>query len=139
MFAMRVDESTANNNYGLSVLIAFSSGVWLLLSIPWFLMEKKRPGMQVHGSILVAGVSQLWYAVTQIWQLRQSFCYLIGYFLLGDSLNTIVTVIGTLQNAVVTYNTLELTYLLLVGIAAQAVGIGAFCKLSWIFLRVKLC
>ena len=136
---MRVDESTANNNYGLSVLIAFSSGVWLLLSIPWFFMEKKRPGMHVDGSILVAGVSQLWYAVTQIWKLRQSFCYLIGYFLLGDSLNTIVTVIGTLQNAVVTYNTLELTYLLLVGIAAQAVGIGAFCKFSWICLPVKLC
>ena len=56
-------------------------------------------------------------------------------FLLGDSLNTIVTVIGTLQNAVVTYNTLELTYLLLVGIAAQAVGIGGFCKSDWI----KLC
>ncbi|KAG9548069.1 hypothetical protein KCU97_g20530, partial [Aureobasidium melanogenum] len=117
MFAMHVDDSTANNNYGLSVLIAFSSGVWLLLSLPWFFMEKKRPGMQTNSSILVAGVSQLWYAVTQIWQLRQSFCYLIGYFLLGDSLNTIVTVIGTLQNAVVTYNTLELTYLLLVGIA----------------------
>lgn len=49
-----------------------------------------------------------------------------GYFLLGDSLNTTVTVIGTLQNAVVTYNTLELTYLLLVGIAAQAVGIYSF-------------
>ncbi|KAG9894209.1 hypothetical protein KCU94_g12306, partial [Aureobasidium melanogenum] len=126
MFAMHVDDSTANNNYGLSVLIAFSSGVWLLLSLPWFFMEKKRPGMQAESSILVAGVSQLWYAVTQIWQLRQSFCYLIGYFLLGDSLNTIVTVIGTLQNAVVTYNTLELTYLLLVGIAAQALGIGAF-------------
>ncbi|KAG9524175.1 hypothetical protein KCV07_g2007, partial [Aureobasidium melanogenum] len=126
MFAMHVDDSTANNNYGLSVLIAFSSGVWLLLSLPWFFMEKKRPGMQADSSILVAGVSQLWYAVTQIWQLRQSFCYLIGYFLLGDSLNTIVTVIGTLQNAVVTYNTLELTYLLLVGIAAQALGIGAF-------------
>ncbi|KAH0353116.1 hypothetical protein KCU81_g1815, partial [Aureobasidium melanogenum] len=126
MFAMHVDDSTANNNYGLSVLIAFSSGVWLLLSLPWFFMEKKRPGMQTEGSILIAGVSQLWYAVTQIWQLRQSFCYLIGYFLLGDSLNTIVTVIGTLQNAVVTYNTLELTYLLLVGIAAQALGIGAF-------------
>ncbi|KAG9886748.1 hypothetical protein KCU94_g17024, partial [Aureobasidium melanogenum] len=126
MFAMHVDNSTANNNYGLSVLIAFSSGVWLLLSLPWFFMEKKRPGMQADSSILVAGISQLWYAVTQIWQLRQSFCYLIGYFLLGDSLNTIVTVIGTLQNAVVTYNTLELTYLLLVGIAAQALGIGAF-------------
>jgi hypothetical protein len=43
----------------------------------------------------------------------------IGYFLLGDSLNTTVTVIATLQNSIVAYNTLELTYLLIVGIAAQ--------------------
>lgn len=43
----------------------------------------------------------------------------LGYFLLGDSLNTTVTVIGTLQNSIVAYNTLQLTYLLIVGIAAQ--------------------
>ena len=46
--------------------------------------------------------------------------------MLGDSLNTSVTVIATLQNSVVAYNTLKLTYLLIVGIAAQLVGIFAF-------------
>lgn len=51
---------------------------------------------------------------------------LAGYFLLGDSLNTTVTVIATLQNELVAYNTLQLTYLLIVGIATQAVGIFAF-------------
>lgn len=53
-----------------------------------------------------------------------------GYFLLGDSLNTTVTVIGTLQNSIVAYNTLDLTYLLIVGIAAQAVGIFAFWQIQ---------
>jgi hypothetical protein len=43
-----------------------------------------------------------------------------------DSLNTTVTVIATLQNTVVVFNTLTLTYLLIVGIAAQLVGIWAF-------------
>jgi hypothetical protein len=38
-------------------------------------------------------------------------------------LNTTVTVIATLQNTVVSYNTLTLTYLLIVGIAAQGLGI----------------
>jgi hypothetical protein len=97
-------------------------------------------------NIVVAGFWQLYRAVTQIWQLKQSLFYLIGkfdnlvlspkhdhfltgfpgYFLLGDSLNTTVTVIGTLQNSIVAYNTLDLTYLLIVGIAAQAVGIFGF-------------
>lgn len=49
-----------------------------------------------------------------------------GYFLLGDSLNTTVTVIATLQNTIVSYNSLTLTYLLIVGIAAQLAGIYLF-------------
>jgi len=45
---------------------------------------------------------------------------------LGDSLNTSVTVIATLQNTVVAYNTLTLTYLFIVGITAQLIGIYMF-------------
>ncbi|KAK1066229.1 hypothetical protein LTR74_007277 [Friedmanniomyces endolithicus] len=126
MFALNVNASVANNNWGLSVLIAFASGVWLLLAIPWFILEKRRPGQDPGMNIVIAGFWQLWRALTQIWQLKQSLFYLIGYFLLGDSLNTTVTVIGTLQNEIVAYNTLQLTYLLIVGIAAQALGIWAF-------------
>ncbi|KAL8291856.1 hypothetical protein RQP46_002114 [Phenoliferia psychrophenolica] len=52
--------------------------------------------------------------------------YLVFYFLFADVLNTTVTVISTLQYALVSYNTLQLTYLLIVGIFTQAVGIYAF-------------
>ncbi|GAQ34829.1 hypothetical protein AtubIFM55763_001681 [Aspergillus tubingensis] len=127
MFALNVDASESNNNWGLSVLIAFASGVWLLVSLPWFVLEKRRPGQDPQGSnIVTAGLKQLVHAARQVWKLKQSVIYLIGYFLLGDSLNTTVTVISTLQNSIVSYNTLQLTYLLLVGIAAQAIGIYAF-------------
>ncbi|KAJ5081777.1 hypothetical protein NUU61_010041 [Penicillium alfredii] len=127
MFGLDVNAGEAKNNWGLSVLIAFVSGVWLLVSIPWFFLEKRRPGQDPgQRSVLIAGLWQLWHAMQQIWKLKQSLVYLIGYFLLGDSLNTTVTVIATLQNTVVAYNTLQLTYLLIVGIAAQAVGIYAF-------------
>lgn len=141
MFGIDVDASEAKNNWGLSVLIAFASGVWLLVSLPWFFLEKRRPG-QDPGSrnIIMAGLSQLYFAMSQVWKLKQSLLYLVGtqpffflnqfppqlitsptqgYFLLGDSLNTTVTVISTLQNSLVAYNTLQLTYLLIVGIAAQ--------------------
>lgn len=50
--------------------------------------------------------------------------------LLGDSLNTTVTVIATLQNSVVAYNTLTLNYLLIVGIAAQLAGIFVFWNIQ---------
>lgn len=135
MFGVNVNASTANNNWGLSVLIAFATGVWILVAIPWFFIEKKRPGQDPGMNIALAGLFQLWRAVTQIWRLRQSLYYLIGYFLLGDTLNTTVTVIATLQNEVVSYNSLELTYLLIVGIAAQALGIYSFW---WIQRRYGL-
>ncbi|KAL4870046.1 hypothetical protein BDV12DRAFT_208111 [Aspergillus spectabilis] len=131
MFGLRVDDSQENNNWGLSVLIAFASGVWVLVSLPWFFLEKRRPGQDTGGrSIVVAGVKQIYIAARQIWKLKQSLLYLIGYFLLGDSLNTTVTVIATLQNSIVAYNTLQLTYLLIVGIAAQAIGIHTFWTLQ---------
>ncbi|KAF2718859.1 MFS general substrate transporter [Polychaeton citri CBS 116435] len=130
MFGVNVNASTARNNWGLSVLIAFASGVWLLVALPWFFLEKRRPGQDPGMNIIVAGFYQLWRAVSQIWQLKQSLFYLIGYFLLGDSLNTTVTVIGTLQNEIVAYSTLQLTYLYIVGIAAQGVGIMSYWQIQ---------
>lgn len=128
MFALHVNDGVEQNNWGLSVLVAFATACWVALSLPWFVLEKTRPGLKVPvGMNLVSvGFWQLYEAMTKIWHLKQSLIYLIGYFLLGDSLNTTVTVIGTLQNQVVSYDTLTLTYLLIVGIVAQAVGIGLF-------------
>ncbi|KAL8796753.1 MAG: hypothetical protein Q9182_007296, partial [Xanthomendoza sp. 2 TL-2023] len=132
LFALDVRASEANNNRGLSVLIAFATGIWLLLAIPWFILEKRRPGQPLppNTNIITAGLWQLHRAATQIWKLKQSLLYLLGYFLLGDSLNTTVTVIATLQNTIVAYDTLTLTYLLLVGIAAQAAGIHTYWSIQ---------
>lgn len=47
MFGVRVNDSVENNNWGLSVLIAFVSGLWFLVAMPWFLKEKRRPGQVV--------------------------------------------------------------------------------------------
>ena len=153
LYGVNVTASKANNNYGLSVLIAFATGVWLLLAFPWFILEKRRPGQPLPPNMNMLSVPSLWRivtdslssvmvgfwqlyrAITHIWRLKQSLLYLIGYFLVGDSLNTTVTVIATLQNEVVEYDTLTLTYLLLVGIAAQAVGIYSFW---WIQQRFQL-
>lgn len=79
MFGLEVDKSQANNNWGLSVLIAFAAGVWMLVSLPWFFIEKRRPG-QAPGrrNVIAAGLWQLYYAVRQVWKLKQSLIYLIG-------------------------------------------------------------
>ena len=80
LFGVHVTASEANNNYGLSVLIAFATGVWLLLAIPWFILEKRRPGQALppNMNIVMVGFWQLYRAISQIWRLKQSLFYLIG-------------------------------------------------------------
>lgn len=73
MFGVRVDASEANNNYGFSVLIAFATGVWLLVSLPWFFLEKRRLGQDPgRRNIVVVGLEQLYHAGRETWKLKQS-------------------------------------------------------------------
>ncbi|KAM5537217.1 hypothetical protein V8D89_009150 [Ganoderma adspersum] len=143
---LKSDASTENNTKAFSVLIAFSGGVWLLLALPWFFLEKRRPGLALlpGASMLTIGFKQTYIAFRECMRLKQTFLYLIFYFLMyvafyspcvraerygvsrGDVLNTTVTVIGTLQNSVVSYSTLQLTLLLIVGIVTQGLGIYLF-------------
>ncbi|KAJ4477343.1 MFS general substrate transporter [Lentinula aciculospora] len=125
---LKSDTSTEANTKAFSVLIAFSGGVWLLVALPWFFLEKRRPGLQLPPGtrILIVGFKQTYVAFRECLRLKQTFLYLIFYFLMGDVLNTTVTVVGTLQNSLVSYSTLQLTLLLIVGIVSQAIGIYTF-------------
>ena len=81
LFGLHVTDSDANNNWGFSVLIAFGSAIWLVVSLPWFFFEKHRPGQDPgQKSIVVAGFWQLVHGVQAIWKLKQSLVYLIGIF-----------------------------------------------------------
>ncbi|GAW00214.1 MFS general substrate transporter [Lentinula edodes] len=117
---LKSDSSTEANTKAFSVLIAFSGGVWVLIALPWFFLEKRRPGLQVPSgsTIFAVGFKQFYVAFRECLRLKQTFLYLIFYFL--------ITVVGTLQNSLVSYSTLQLTLLLIVGIVAQAIGIYTF-------------
>ncbi|PPQ64602.1 hypothetical protein CVT26_002000 [Gymnopilus dilepis] len=112
---VHAEQSTENNTKAFSVLIAFSGAVWLVCALPWFFFEKRRPGLDLPpGTTLwTIGFKQVYVAFRECLHLKQTFLYLIFYFLMGDVLNTTVTVIGTLQNSVVSYSTLDLTLLLI--------------------------
>ncbi|KAG2154021.1 MFS general substrate transporter [Suillus clintonianus] len=125
---LKAGDSTANNTKAFSVLIAFSGAAWLLCALPWFFLEKRRPGLALppNSLLLTIGFRQTYIALRECMRLKQTFLYLIFYFLMGDVLNTTVTVIATLQNSIMAYSTLQLTLLLIVGIVTQAIGIYSF-------------
>ncbi|KAJ1026870.1 hypothetical protein NDA16_002166 [Ustilago loliicola] len=128
LVGIHADRDEESNTKALSYVVAFSAGVWLLCAIPWFVLEKHRPGQPLPPgtNYLTAAVKQAYLAAKHLKQLRQTLIYFIFFFLFSDALNTSVTVISTIQNQVVSFSTTKLNLLLIVGIAAQAVGIYAF-------------
>lgn len=80
LFALDVNASAENNLWGLSVLIAYATGVWILLAIPWFILEKRRPGQRLPAgmNVISVGFWNIYRAVLQIWELKQSLLYLVG-------------------------------------------------------------
>lgn len=80
LYGLHANASTANNNWALSVLIAWTSAYWIITAIPWFVLEKRRPGQPLPPgkNYLTAGLWQIYRAATQIWKLKQSLAYLIG-------------------------------------------------------------
>ncbi len=128
LVGIHADDTTESNTRALSAVVAFSAGAWALCALPWFIFEKHRPGQELPPgtNYITAGLKQAWVALTTIWQLKQSLLWLVLYFLLSDSLNTTVTVISTVQNQLVSFSTTKLNSLLIVGIAAQGIGIYGF-------------
>ncbi|SOV08864.1 related to AUT4 - breakdown of autophagic vesicles inside the vacuole [Ustilago sp. UG-2017a] len=144
LVAIHADRDQVSNTKALSYVVAFSAGVWLLCAIPWFVLEKHRPGQPLPPgtNYFTAAVKQAYLAAKHLKQLRQTLIYFVFFFLFSDALNTSVTVISTIQNQVVSFSTTKLNLLLIVGIAAQAAGIYAFWliqkrfQLSTLFMLV---
>lgn len=101
---LRAGDSTENNTKAFSALIAFSGGVWrkltppriaphltraytVLCALPWFVLEKRRPGLRVPPgtSLLTVGFKQTYIAFRECLRLKQTFLYLIFYFLMCAS------------------------------------------------------
>jgi len=116
-------------------VIAFAGAVWLVCAIPWFIFEKRRPGLPLppNMSFLTIGFIQAHQTLRECMKLKQTFLYLIFYFLMGDVLNTSGTVIWILQTSIVSYSTTQLTYLLLLGITMEMIGIYAFWRVQKYF------
>lgn len=128
LYGIHADRDEQSNTTALSAVVAFSAGVWVLCAIPWFVMEKRRPGQPLPPgtNYFTAAVKQAVLAAKHLRRLKQTLIYLVFYFLFSDALNTSVTVISTIQNNIVSFSTTKLNLLLIVGIAAQGAGIYIF-------------
>lgn len=105
------------NSCKLCDIMAFAQKLmftdWVVLGIWWFLFQQPRPGPKIPkgSNYLTIGWKQVFLAVREIRYLPQTFLYLIGFFLLADGLNTTGTLVSIIQNNIVSFSFLEITYL----------------------------
>ncbi|CAK9784681.1 unnamed protein product [Cutaneotrichosporon oleaginosum] len=109
-----------SNARALSIVCAYSGGVW---SKPFHLPGHQLPPGTTYCT---AGARQIYHAFTLCRRLKQTFIYLTAHFFLGDCFNTTAILIKTIQEEVADFQALTLNYLLMDGIAAQALGIGFY-------------
>jgi MFS-type transporter involved in bile tolerance (Atg22 family) len=140
LFGVHADDGTAQNNWGYSVSVAVCTGFWMIFAIPWFLWEKKRPGppLPKGDHYLTFGFKQTVFAAKQAWQLKQTFMYLIAFFILADGINTVITLVAIAQTQAVEFSATQNTYLILVQGASAIVGVfGAYYVQKFFNLRTK--
>lgn len=134
LVGVHANESVANNNWGYSVSVAVCTGFWIIFAIPWFLWEKKRPGppLPKGENYLTFGFKQFWFAMKQVWKLKQTFYYLIAFFLLADGVSTQLTLVSIAQTQAVEFSATYNTYFLIV----QGACAGSGC-LGYYYLQKK--
>ena len=83
LYRLDANESDAKSDWGVSVVIGFVSALGLIFALPWFVLEKRRPGQTppANMNIIRAGLWQWGQTATHIWRLKQTLLYLIGELL----------------------------------------------------------
>ncbi|KAL4810299.1 autophagy-related protein 22-like protein [Aspergillus unguis] len=101
------------NNYANNLALCITNSYWVVLGIWWFMFQQKRQGPPVpEGSnYLTIGFKQIWLALRKIRSLPQTFIYYIAYFLLADGLGTTEQLVSIIQNDLIEFSFLQLTYL----------------------------
>lgn len=80
-------------------ILALTVAYWFVLALPWFILQKPRPGppLPKGASWLTVGWKQVISALKEYKQLPYTFAYLAGIFLLADGVNTTGIVVKILQ------------------------------------------
>jgi MFS-type transporter involved in bile tolerance (Atg22 family) len=134
------DDSIEQNNWGYSVAVAVCTGFWVILAIPWFIWQKRRPGppLPKGDNYFTFGFKQTFFAAKQVWKLKQTFLYLVAFFMLADGVSTTLTLVAIAQTQIVQFSATQNTYLIIVQGGSSIVGVFGGYYVQRIFkLRTK--
>lgn len=148
----------ANNPKVDQYTIGLTNAYWVILGVPWFILQKSRRGPSLPKGAHWWSVSGLCLAIVELtlsgWldsnlhrgqgdkttavsgrrlaglMTSYTFIYLGAFFLLADGLNTNGTLVGIVQNQKIQFSFLQSTYLTLVSGACSVFSCYAFWYLQ---------
>lgn len=128
LFKMNSRGSEENNNWGISIVIMFATVFWIVFGVPWFFLEKKRVNQKLPegATYLNIGWKQLVYCFKSFKKLKQTGLYIFSYWLLGDGLNTSCNIQSIIQNEVVSYDMISVSYLNLLNSGTSIIGMWLY-------------
>ncbi|KAM3498490.1 hypothetical protein MY10362_008194 [Beauveria mimosiformis] len=102
--------------YSYNVLMGYFGALTVICTVPFFLVQKHRPGQQLPQgtSFWSVGFKQIWSAIKSAKKLRQCLLYLVAFFMLQETFGTYFNITGILQNEVIKYSPLKLNAMSLV-------------------------
>ncbi|KAI9318177.1 autophagy-related protein 22-like protein [Dichotomocladium elegans] len=114
--------------YTNSIFSAVCGGYWLICALPWFFVQKRRPGppLPPQANYLTHGWKRAGRALKEYDRLPQTFVFLLGYFFLMDAVSSHNQVLQVLTYQLTDYNGLLQTYMNLVNSGCSIIGCFAF-------------
>lgn len=118
-------------------VLALAVGYWVLLALPWFVLQKPRPGPPLPQGArwLTVGWRQVAAAAAQYKRLPCTFAYLAGFFLLADGVNTTGALVRVLQARQARFSFLAIT---LLNLAQAACSVLSCYACFWLQRRRRL-
>ena len=118
-------QTPEQNNKVYSIITGYFGIIWIISSIPWFIIDQHRPGQKLpdNTSWLTVGPKQVWEGMKHVSRLKQTFLYIAAYFMIQDSAATSGNIINLLENNAIDFDTVLFNGLFIVVYSSSFIGI----------------
>ncbi|ORY35196.1 hypothetical protein BCR33DRAFT_722545 [Rhizoclosmatium globosum] len=141
IFALNPDPDANQVDFTFNANALLFGIYWLVFAIPYFILDKKRPGPDIPEGVNVytQGIVQAREALKLAKYLPQAWWYIVGYFLFVDGLNSSGVIMGNyIQPNFINFNVLKSNLFSLGQALASMLGCLVFWKAQiWFKLETK--
>ncbi|KAJ3126240.1 hypothetical protein HK100_010348 [Physocladia obscura] len=135
IYALNANPDAGQTDFTFNTNALLFGTYWLVFTIPYFCLSKKRPGPDIPAgvNVFVEGFVQANEALKLAKKLPHAWWYIVGFFLFCDGTNSAGIIIGNLQGIYVNYNLLHSSFFNLAQAICSMIGCMIFWKVQEIY------